>query len=143
MVFPIRVLNHAFSEKALRSAEPFVLSNVDRWCEIIAGEIDETAGWSTSLNMADWVNYLVFDLLGDLCFGKSFDMKEKDSDTKHVPHLMAEFLSLMHPVSRLHPVLSILGLDLHKTLTTSRLPSRHLLRSGYGSSPAAWTNFSL
>lgn len=105
-----RVLNHAFSEKALRSAEPFVISNADRWCEVIAGEIDETTGWSTSLNMADWVNYLVFDILGDLCFGKSFDMKEKDSDMKYVPHLMVEFLSLMHPVSRLRPVLSVFKL---------------------------------
>lgn len=95
-----RVLNHAFSEKALRSAEPFVISNTDRWCEVIADEINET-GWSKSLNMADWVNYLVFDILGDLCFGKSFDMKEKDSDMKYVPHLMVEFLALMHPVGSL------------------------------------------
>lgn len=94
-----RVLNYAFSEKALRSAEPFVVSNTDRWCEIIAEESRKNrTGWSESLNMADWVNYLVFDILGDLCFGKSFDMKEKDSDMKYVPHLMVDFLTLMYPV---------------------------------------------
>lgn len=42
----------------------------------------------------------MFDILGDLCFGKSFDMKERDSDMKYVPHLMAEFVALMHPVCR-------------------------------------------
>lgn len=103
-----RVLNHAFSDKALRSAEPFVVAHADRWCEVIADEIDtddvtNQAGWSKSLNVADWVNYLVFDILGDLCFGKSFDMKERDSEMKYVPHLMAEFVALLHPVSRSCP----------------------------------------
>lgn len=56
-------------------------------------------GWSKPLNMKDWVNYLVFDILGDLCFGRSFDMKERDSDMKYVPHLLVDFLTLMHPVS--------------------------------------------
>lgn len=85
-----------------------MISNADRWCELIAEEIDEAdedadeSGWSSKpLNVADWVNYLVFDILGDLCFGKSFDMKERDNDMKYVPHLMAEFVALMHPVGAL------------------------------------------
>lgn len=49
--------------------------------------------------MADEVNYLVFDILGDLCFGKQFNMKEPDSDLKHVPDLIASFLELVAPVS--------------------------------------------
>lgn len=124
-----RVLNYAFSDKALRSAEPFVISNADRWCEVIADEISET-GWSTPLNMADWVNYLVFDILGDLCFGKSFDMKERDSGMKYVPSLMVDFLTLMHPVGPLS-----LFLYLHFSLTTTktyRLHSRPSRRSGCG-----------
>ncbi|KAI4595388.1 hypothetical protein KJ359_007063 [Pestalotiopsis sp. 9143b] len=95
-----RVLNQAFSNEALKSIEPFVLSNADRWCELIASEADRgDGGWSQSLNMADWVNWLVFDILGDLCFGKSFDMKEPKSELRYVPHLMAEFLVLMHPIA--------------------------------------------
>lgn len=50
------------------------------------------------MNMAQEVNYLVFDILGDLCFGKQFNMKEPDSDIKHVPELMATFLELLAPV---------------------------------------------
>lgn len=49
--------------------------------------------------MADEVNYLVFDILGDLCFGKEFRMKEPGSDLKHVPELIASFLELLAPVS--------------------------------------------
>ncbi|KAI1842210.1 hypothetical protein JX266_011618 [Neoarthrinium moseri] len=93
-----RVLNQSFSAEALKSAEPLVLANTKRWCELIALENNQ-AGWSQSLNMAEWVNYLVFDILGDLCFGKCFDMKEPDSGLRFVPHLMAEFLVLMHPIA--------------------------------------------
>jgi hypothetical protein len=56
--------------------------------------------------MADEVNYLVFDILGDLCFGKEFNMKEPDSDLKHVPELIASYLELLAPVSTL-PTISI------------------------------------
>lgn len=95
-----RVLNNAFSDKALRNAEPYVHANLDRWCELLGEEIDKTGGeWSGSLNMADWANHLIFDILGDLCFGKSFDMKEPDSQLRYVPELMASFLGILHPVS--------------------------------------------
>ncbi|KAF3770322.1 cytochrome P450 [Cryphonectria parasitica EP155] len=77
-----RVLNYAFSNKALRSVEPFV-----------PGE-----EWSGSLNMTDWTNWLVFDILGDLCFGKSSDMKKPNSSMRQAPALMVDMLQLMHPV---------------------------------------------
>lgn len=101
-----RVLNNSFSDKALRSAETFVLSNTDRWCELI----DEHAaaassgggggdGWSDSLNMTDWINHLVFDILGNLCFGRQFDMKEPGNEMRYVVQLIAGFMQLMHPIA--------------------------------------------
>lgn len=96
-----RVLNNSFSDKALRSAETFVLSNTDRWCELI----DEHAlksdgeGWSSALNMTDWINHLVFDILGDLCFGKQFNMKEPGNELRYVIHLIAGFTQFMHPLA--------------------------------------------
>jgi len=51
--------------------------------------------------MTHEVNYLVFDILGDLCFGKNFNMKEPDSKLKHIPELMAGFLQTLAPVSPL------------------------------------------
>lgn len=102
-----RVLNHAFSSKALRHAEPFVLSNADRWCELLGHEVSAGGEWSGSCNMTDWVNYLVFDILGDLCFGKSFGMKEPDGPMKEAPHLMADMLTLLNPVRLTHHALLI------------------------------------
>lgn len=136
-----RVLNYAFSDKALRSAEPFLISNLDRWCEIIAKELPES-GWSNSLNMADWVNYFIFDILGDFCFGKSFDMKEQESNLKYVPKLLAEFLKLMHPVG-FDLLLDVLPNSLRPKehgLKISRLHIRHLHRCGYGSNHVDSTN---
>lgn len=96
-----RVLNYAFSEAALRDAEVFLHSNIDRWIELL-GELPTKDGkWSESLDMCDWMNWLVFDILGDLCFGKCFDMKEPGSDLRHIPEVMVSFLELFHPVSML------------------------------------------
>jgi len=80
--------------------------------------------------MAQEVNYLVFDILGDLCFGKQFNMKEPGSDIKHVPELMATFLELLAPVC-------IKSLEdspsyIHSRLLRSHSP--HTQTSGSGSS---------
>ena len=91
-----RVLNYAFSEKALRAAEPYVHANADRWLDIFE---QQGQNGKKSFNMAHEVNYLVFDILGDLSFGKSFGMKEVDSKVKNIPEILAEFLALMNPVS--------------------------------------------
>ena len=85
-------------------AFPFqVLTEIttSRWIELFKEATQKGADgkWSKSLNMADEVNYLVFDILGDLCFGKNFNMKEPESDLKHVPELMATYLQILQPVS--------------------------------------------
>jgi cytochrome P450 len=97
-----RVLNYAFSESALRGAEVFIQSNVDRWLELLGQQTQEKGEWTGSINMADQVTYLVFDILGDLCFGKCFDMKEPDSKLRHVPEMMIGFMELVSPVCPPH-----------------------------------------
>lgn len=93
-----RVLNHAFSEKALRASEPFVHENVDRWLKLIDERRDNG---NHVFNMATEMNHLVFDILGDLCFGKTFNMKEPGSKVQDVPEILAGFLTLMNPVRKL------------------------------------------
>ena len=57
-----RVLNQAFSDRALRGAEPHIHTNVDRWLYLIKEQIPSGKEWSKSLNMAHEANYLVFDM---------------------------------------------------------------------------------
>ncbi|KAI3565793.1 cytochrome P450 [Fusarium oxysporum f. sp. albedinis] len=79
-----RAMNHAFSDKALRSSEPFIHSNIDRWIQLLKEEIRKRQ-WSCSLHMARWADRLVFDTLGDLFFGESFGTKERDRELRHIP----------------------------------------------------------
>ncbi|KAL8697532.1 MAG: hypothetical protein Q9201_007079 [Fulgogasparrea decipioides] len=57
-----RILNAAFSDKAIRAAEPYIIRHADRWCQLLldgAGDV-----WSAPRDMAEWSNCLVFDILG-------------------------------------------------------------------------------
>ncbi|SMY28276.1 unnamed protein product [Zymoseptoria tritici ST99CH_1A5] len=77
-----RIMGQAFSESALRGFEGFVVGHV----EDLVGRIGEVVGsssssssrgqegekWSAPLDMANWCNWLVFDIMGDLVFGRSF-----------------------------------------------------------------------
>lgn len=111
-----RALMNAFSDRALRSYEPLVQQNVDRWCELLGDECAETEDeWSKPLNVADWLNWFVFDVMGDVCLGKSFGMKERDSDMRIVLHVMASMMAVAYPVSSLLSRTFLPPLSLAKT----------------------------
>jgi len=57
--------------------------------------------WSVAQNMADWCNYLTFDTLGDLCFGKAFEMLENE-ENRHVIDLIGNAANMHLIVSRSH-----------------------------------------
>lgn len=78
-----RVLSQAFSESALKGMEDVMLLHVRQLCAVLAGfdEKDEkdthTQGQDRKgvvRNMGNWFSYLSYDVMGELCFGKSFDM---------------------------------------------------------------------
>ncbi|KAI0128338.1 cytochrome P450 [Xylariales sp. AK1849] len=95
-----KVLNHVFSEKSLRSFEPFVQANLERWCQLISQHIPAREGWSASFNMASWATYLTFDIMGDLCMGKSFGLKEaENTKMSHVIDLLEGIMILFQPIS--------------------------------------------
>ncbi|EAU32612.1 conserved hypothetical protein [Aspergillus terreus NIH2624] len=73
-----RVLSQAFSDQALKSMEDVILLHVRQLCAALAGpqadghHAEEQKG--TVQNIGDWFSYLTYDVMGELCFGKSFDM---------------------------------------------------------------------
>lgn len=76
-----RVLSQAFSETALKSMEKYMLANVRLFCEMLGRATDKKpTEWSMALNMADWSNYLTFDVMGDLAFGQTFGMLERSDN---------------------------------------------------------------
>lgn len=84
-----RVLSAAFSDNALKGLESLVLKNVDVFFGEIErrmtagklGELKEEDGVFTDtktgkkgLDMGEMVSWLTFDVMGNLCFGQSFDI---------------------------------------------------------------------
>ncbi|KAL9039352.1 MAG: hypothetical protein Q9214_004912 [Letrouitia sp. 1 TL-2023] len=63
--------------------------------------MEKEKGWSQPKNMADWSDYLVFDILGDLCYGRSFDTKEPgDNNLKLVPKFIHDYVNTMYPIAQ-------------------------------------------
>ena len=73
-----RLLSHAFSERAIQDSEPYVSANVNIWLEQLgAGPLSST-GWTAERNIATWINYLTFDILTHLAYGRSFELLTKN-----------------------------------------------------------------
>ncbi|KAI4176008.1 MAG: hypothetical protein LQ343_001290 [Gyalolechia ehrenbergii] len=98
-----RILNAAFSDKALKTFEGCIVQHVDRWCELIGAD----NGWSKPRNMADWSDRLVFDILGELLYARSFNIKEpEDNDMKSIPRTTIDQARFLYYFSQ-SPLLSV------------------------------------
>ncbi|PSN64191.1 cytochrome P450 [Corynespora cassiicola Philippines] len=81
-----RVMSHAFSDQAIKSLERYILANVRTACRLLGekSQQQQEAGanekWNTEWNVANWCNWLVFDIMGDLVFGKAFGMLESPTN---------------------------------------------------------------
>lgn len=65
-----RMLNPAFTNKALREQEPLIQDNVS----LLIRKLQQQVGDGTStLDIDKWINWTTFDLIGDLAFGETFD----------------------------------------------------------------------
>ena len=93
-----RVLNTVFTDKLVRSATPFIIKHIDRWNEILLGS--SGYDWSEPTDMSRWTECLVLDVMTDLCFGKSVNIKEPgENPFKLVPDGIVSWLKLFHPVN--------------------------------------------
>lgn len=63
-----RVLNHAFSERALREQEPLVQSHADTMIQELRKIADDAP-----INLVEWFNWTAFDVVADLSFGEPFN----------------------------------------------------------------------
>ncbi|KAL5601492.1 hypothetical protein BROUX41_002530 [Berkeleyomyces rouxiae] len=89
-----RIMSNAFSTASTKTMEPYVHKNIRKLCELVgpahdtAAKTEKYSEWSTPQNMARWFSYLTMDVLGDLCYGKSFDLLEK-KDNRYSLELLA------------------------------------------------------
>ncbi|KAI0101911.1 benzoate 4-monooxygenase cytochrome P450 [Nemania sp. FL0031] len=96
-----KYLKNCFTERSIRAASKFVIKHVDRWVEIITENIGSGNEWSEPIQISEWIDALIFDIMTDLSFGKSFDIKEPgDNPYKFVPHSIAQYVRLYYIMSR-------------------------------------------
>lgn len=90
-----KVLNTVFTETSVRAAAAFIIKHLDRWHELSVNGRD----WSEPIDLTQWTDRLVFDILGDLCFGKSFGIKEPgENPFKVIPEAIISYMQFWHPV---------------------------------------------
>ena len=92
-----RILNVAFSEKSIRAAGVFIQKHVDRWDELLHD--GDTKEWSRPKNIAEWTDYLVFDILCDLCFGRTLNIKEPgENPFRGIPKIIHTYMKFNYQV---------------------------------------------
>ncbi|KAH6672865.1 cytochrome P450 monooxygenase-like protein [Halenospora varia] len=96
-----KLLNLSFTEKSLRAASGFMMTHIDRWIELIVKECEGSTEWTAPKDFAERANVLVFDIMGDLCFGSSPNIKEPGKNPfKSMPHNIATYLKFWYPITR-------------------------------------------
>ncbi|ETS80426.1 hypothetical protein PFICI_07955 [Pestalotiopsis fici W106-1] len=94
-----KLLNLSFTDKSVRSASAFIIQHVGRWNELLVQDCG--MDWSEPTDLSNSVDTLIFDIMGDLCFGKSFDIKEPGNNPlKAVPHNITEYMQFYYPICR-------------------------------------------
>lgn len=123
-----RVLSQAFSDAAMRGLQPHILSVIRTFTEAIGdfpsqlgiGEKKATSTWSTPKDMGSYANYMSYDVLGDICYGESFNTLES-SENRFAVGLVA-LSSKYHFLNAQMPSLKKLGL--HRILFPELLAQR-------------------
>jgi cytochrome P450 len=92
--FRRRVIDQAFSDSAVGRAESLILKNVKVWVDSLGPDAGE---WSEQRDMKDWCNWLSFDMMGDLTFGRGFGCVEK-GEHRFVPEVVMEATKFVYVV---------------------------------------------
>ena len=92
-----RILAPAFTEKALATMQTYVLDQIDIFIDTLSGAKSGMDGGFKG-DMSLWCNYLTFDIMGDLSFGKQFGMLTNE-DMRGIPTLIDQNVYRQHIVS--------------------------------------------
>jgi cytochrome P450 len=73
-----RVLDHAFSTKALKEQEPLILGSIDKLVRCLHNQV--TRPYAGKVDLTNWYRWMSFDVTGDLAFGESFNCLESEAN---------------------------------------------------------------
>ena len=103
-----RIWSPAFGDRALRD----YAQRIKIYDDQLISRFDDASTSGKSLNVSKWFNYYSFDTMGDLAFGKSFDMLQTDQEHWAVGLLNSglEALAFLFPIWLFRVLISIPGL---------------------------------
>ena len=93
-----RVMSHAFSDAALKGLEEFIIVHIEEFIRKLTSD-DSPArtdanttekGWTAPKDVSSWCSFLGFDVMGDLCFGKSFGMLGDKPENREAVFLLCQ-----------------------------------------------------
>lgn len=98
-----KVLAHALSEKSLAQVENSMLSSISKFCKLVKNEKQQDTKrsqetWSAASDVSKYTSYLSFDIMGQVCFGQSFDTLEK-SDNRYILNVLSDGAQCLNTVS--------------------------------------------
>ena len=71
-----RAFNGAFTEKAIKEQAPLLERYVDLMMTRL-GELARQSGGSAEVDMVEWLNFVTFDVSGEMSFGESFGSTDR------------------------------------------------------------------
>ena len=114
-----RLLSQAFSDAALKELQPYVLDGVQSFCrsllaanpsaEPAAQQQHRSATWSSPKDIALVTNFMSYDILWSICFGKSFGTFER-KEHRYAIDLVNGVSNILYLVAQM-PSLHYLRLD--------------------------------
>ena len=73
-----RVLDHAFSSRALKEQDSLILNTIDKFIQCLHNQASQVS--TEKVDLTKWFNWMTFDLIGDLAFGESFNCLEDQAN---------------------------------------------------------------
>jgi cytochrome P450 len=94
-----RVMSQALHGEALNCFEESINSNLDKLCATLIN--GDGSNWSPAFNMSEIMSYLSFDIMGDVCFGRSFGMIERP-ENRYILQVVSDGAQCLNTVSYFH-----------------------------------------
>ncbi|EMC94776.1 hypothetical protein BAUCODRAFT_74097 [Baudoinia panamericana UAMH 10762] len=86
-----RLLAHAFSEKGLQEQR----GTISHYVDLLIDRLRERARRGESTDMVEWYNMTLFDVIGDLAFGASFNSLQDRKQHEWIPAILGNVQSVV------------------------------------------------
>ncbi|KAF5007898.1 hypothetical protein FDECE_5813 [Fusarium decemcellulare] len=73
-----RIVSQTLSDKAQRGYKERITRHVNKLCDVLYPESQPAGTWTAPLDMANWCNYLTFDIMSDVVFSAYYNLLGSD-----------------------------------------------------------------